>query len=123
MPGSAQAATLTPFGISTIRAAAFGQSRVKPSRVNRLMATSGLSRKHNLPLRLTSFVGRARELILVSKLLRANRLVTLTGPGGVGKTRLALRFAALQESEFRSVWFFDLARSKILFAKWPFVIH
>src|SRR5579864_2530052 len=74
------------------------------------MATSGLSRKHNLPLRLTSFVGRARELILVTELLRSNRLVTLTGPGGVGKTRLALEIAdSFIHTYPDGVWFVELA--------------
>ena len=48
----------------------------------------------NLPNELTSFVGRRRELAEVRRLLGAARLVTLTGPGGVGKTRLALRAGA-----------------------------
>ncbi len=47
-------------------------------------------RRHNLPTSLTSFVGRARELEDVRDLLRRSRLVTLTGVGGGGKTRLAL---------------------------------
>jgi predicted ATPase/DNA-binding SARP family transcriptional activator len=47
-------------------------------------------RRHNLPTALTSFVGRARELEDVRDLLKASRLVTLTGVGGGGKTRLAL---------------------------------
>ncbi len=47
-------------------------------------------RRHNLPTSLTSFVGRARELDDVRDLLKASRLVTLTGVGGGGKTRLAL---------------------------------
>ena len=47
----------------------------------------------NLPVQLTSFVGRAREVAEVSDLMKAARLVTLTGPGGTGKTRLSLRVA------------------------------
>jgi predicted ATPase/DNA-binding CsgD family transcriptional regulator len=46
-----------------------------------------------LPLELTSFVGRRDELAAIKRLLGTSRLVTLTGPGGVGKTRLALRSA------------------------------
>ncbi len=49
---------------------------------------------NNLPLQLTSFLGRQREVADVRELLAANRLVTLTGPGGTGKTRLALQVAA-----------------------------
>ncbi|KAF0957050.1 hypothetical protein MLGJGCBP_01127 [Rhodococcus sp. T7] len=48
----------------------------------------------NLPHELTSFVGRRREIAEVRRLLSVSRLVTLTGIGGVGKTRLALRVAA-----------------------------
>jgi transcriptional regulator with XRE-family HTH domain len=50
--------------------------------------------RHNLPLPLTTFVGRERELAAVAGLLATRRLVTLTGPGGMGKTRLALQAAA-----------------------------
>ena len=49
---------------------------------------------HNLPAELTSFVGREREVEEVRKLTRGTRMVTLTGPAGAGKTRLALRVAA-----------------------------
>jgi predicted ATPase/class 3 adenylate cyclase len=48
----------------------------------------------NLPAELTSFVGREREMEEIERLLQSSRLVTLTGPGGSGKTRLALRVAA-----------------------------
>jgi hypothetical protein len=48
------------------------------------------ARPRNLPLQLTSLVGRAEEITEVTRLLDRARLVTLSGPGGVGKTRLAL---------------------------------
>jgi predicted ATPase/DNA-binding SARP family transcriptional activator len=49
---------------------------------------------HNLPAQLTSFVGRERELAGIRQSLASARLVTLAGPGGAGKTRLAIRAAA-----------------------------
>jgi predicted ATPase/class 3 adenylate cyclase len=49
---------------------------------------------NNLPLQLTSFVGRERELSAAARLLGGTRILTLTGPGGTGKTRLALQLAA-----------------------------
>jgi predicted ATPase/class 3 adenylate cyclase len=54
------------------------------------------SRRVNLPAPRTSFVGRDRELAEIGELLTRTRLLTLTGPGGTGKTRLALRAAADQ---------------------------
>ena len=54
----------------------------------------------SLPLDLTSFVGRRAELAQVKELLSTSRLVTLTGVGGVGKTRLALRAAAEASPDF-----------------------
>jgi predicted ATPase/DNA-binding CsgD family transcriptional regulator len=57
-------------------------------------AEGGAGPHHNLPRQLTSFVGRERELAAVRAALAAHPLVTLTGPGGGGKTRLALRAAA-----------------------------
>jgi non-specific serine/threonine protein kinase len=50
--------------------------------------------KHNLPVALTSFIGREREIEDVAALLVSHRLVTLLGPGGAGKTRLALEVAS-----------------------------
>jgi len=57
--------------------------------------TSSVARamRHNLPQPLTNFVGRQRDLADVQRSLSEARLVTLTGPGGVGKTRLALEVA------------------------------
>jgi predicted ATPase/DNA-binding CsgD family transcriptional regulator len=64
---------------------------------------------HNLPIQLTSFVGRAGELAAVERLIRSDRLVTLTGAGGAGKTRLAAQAAAeLAEHWPDGVWWVDL---------------
>jgi predicted ATPase/class 3 adenylate cyclase/DNA-binding CsgD family transcriptional regulator len=65
---------------------------------------------HNLPLQFTSFVGRSSQLAQVQKLLTQNRLVTLTGAGGVGKTRLAVEVANQLAAEYADgVWYVDLA--------------
>ncbi|GAA2170431.1 BTAD domain-containing putative transcriptional regulator [Actinomadura napierensis] len=64
----------------------------------------------NLPAQLTSFVGREEESRRIGKLLRESRLVTLTGPGGAGKTRLAGETAAgLLDGMPDGVWFVALA--------------
>jgi predicted ATPase/DNA-binding SARP family transcriptional activator len=73
-------------------------------------ASQAAGARHNLPLRLTSFVGRRRELGEVWRLLDRSRLVTLTGPGGCGKTRLALEAASGRLRGFPDgVWLIDLA--------------
>jgi predicted ATPase/DNA-binding SARP family transcriptional activator len=54
----------------------------------------------HLPRQLTGFVGRERELASLERLLDSTRLLTLAGPGGSGKTRLALELAARRESQF-----------------------
>jgi predicted ATPase/class 3 adenylate cyclase len=65
---------------------------------------------HNLPTQVSSFVGRAAELAEVRRLIADSRLVTLTGPGGAGKTRLGLQVAAgLLDGSGDGVWFADLA--------------
>ncbi|MDQ6855309.1 MAG: adenylate/guanylate cyclase domain-containing protein, partial [Actinomycetota bacterium] len=64
----------------------------------------------NLPVQRTSFIGRAGEVKELAALVTKERLVTLTGPGGVGKSRLALQVAAEVAPVFRDgVWFASLA--------------
>ena len=64
----------------------------------------------NLPVQRTSFIGRADEVKELAALVAHERLVTLTGPGGVGKSRLALQVAAEVAPAFRDgVWFASLA--------------
>ncbi|GHF74540.1 putative ATPase/DNA-binding SARP family transcriptional activator [Amycolatopsis bartoniae] len=64
----------------------------------------------HLPVRLTSFVGRQRELDLLARSLASSRLVTLAGPGGAGKTRLATEAAVRHPAAERGrVWFVALA--------------
>jgi predicted ATPase/class 3 adenylate cyclase/DNA-binding CsgD family transcriptional regulator len=66
--------------------------------------------KHNLPAQLTSFIGRGAQIADVRQIVATNRLVTLTGAGGVGKTRLAVEVAAPAVDDFGGgVWFVDLA--------------
>src|ERR671932_1261389 len=65
---------------------------------------------NNLPLELSTFVGREKERTEVKRLLEDTRLLTLTGPGGCGKTRLALAVASeLVETFEDGVWLVDLA--------------
>jgi predicted ATPase/class 3 adenylate cyclase len=65
---------------------------------------------NNLPLQLTSFVGRETEIAEITALLGKHRLVTLTGSGGVGKTRTSLQVAAnLLDGSGDGVWFIELA--------------
>lgn len=75
--------------------------------------TSSTSRRQQpvrLPAEVTSFVGRRHEVAEVKRLLPMSRAVTLTGAGGVGKTRLALHVALEVARDFRGgVWFVELA--------------
>ena len=68
------------------------------------------SRAHNFPLQLTSFIGREDDSVGVQHGLHASRLVTLTGAGGVGKTRLALQIGAAVAQDFADgAWLVDLS--------------
>jgi predicted ATPase len=83
-----------------------GESRTNATRSDAAPARP----RSNLPAPLTSFVGRDEDLERVQSLLAANRLVTILGPGGAGKTRLATESAALLSSRFPDgVWLVELA--------------
>ena len=65
---------------------------------------------NNLPAQVTTFIGRAREMAEVKRLLGISRAVTLTGPGGTGKTRLSLQVAAeVLDTLPHGVWLVELA--------------
>lgn len=67
--------------------------------------------QHNLPVQLTSFLGREDEVATVRAAIGASRLVTLTGPGGTGKTRLGIEAAAAARSSLPDgAWFVGLAQ-------------
>ena len=68
------------------------------------------TRPHNLPAQLTSFIGREVELAEIQRLLGNTRLLTVTGPGGIGKTRLAMQAATQQIDAYPDgVWLVELA--------------
>jgi predicted ATPase/class 3 adenylate cyclase len=96
-----------------------GEHRLKDLRAERLsqLSIAGLRnafppleaidlQPNNLPTQLTSFVGREAELQRAGELLDRTRLLTLTGPGGTGKTRLSIQLAATQSGAFpEGLWF------------------
>ena len=77
------------------------------SEINTPQPTATVS--HNLPIQLTSFVGREREIEQLTGLLAKSRLLTLVGAGGVGKTRLGLEVAEHVLDEYKDgAWFVEL---------------
>ena len=92
----------TPVGVFQVRAPGL-RTEFPPLRA--LDASPG-----NLRPPTTSFIGRESEVAELQAAVKAHRLVTLTGVGGVGKTRLAMEVAARLADEFPDgVWFFELA--------------
>jgi predicted ATPase len=78
--------------------------------IDTVVPRPSLRPRGNLPAQLTTFVGRDQELSSLFDLVTANRLVTVTGAGGTGKTRLALRLAEeLQPDIPQGAWLCDLA--------------
>lgn len=86
---------------------------IRPSLPRRTSSSNTVSeapRQSNLPLQLTSFVGRTDVVREIKSLLAHHRLVTLVGAGGVGKTRCAIEIGAQLTGDFeRGVWLADLA--------------
>ena len=81
-----------------------------PPESSRPLAHRMVRQRHNLPVQLSSFVGREREMREIERLLVSSRALTLTGPGGAGKTRLAIEAAASQISAYQDgVWLVELA--------------
>ncbi len=91
------------------RAGAASSGRV-PERGQPLRLVRARQARHNLPVQLTSFVGREQEIAEVKRLLGTTRLLTLTGAGGVGKSRLAHQVGAELVEEYPDgVWLVELA--------------
>ena len=98
-----QALDLDPERQQTLEAAAVRPVRPRSSR-------GEIRKQHNLPHALTHFYGREHELEEVKRLVTSSPLITLTGAGGVGKTRLATELAQrLLSDEEDGAWFVDLA--------------
>jgi predicted ATPase/DNA-binding SARP family transcriptional activator len=87
-----------------------GVSPASPDRGPAAVRRSMGRRSHNLPIQLSSFIGREREVRLIEQLLEGSRVLTLTGPGGTGKTRLGIEAAATFIGSRRDgVWLVELA--------------
>ncbi|WP_257980475.1 BTAD domain-containing putative transcriptional regulator [Streptomyces sp. CB02959] len=96
--------------LGTDPGAALRERHLRLLRADRPAPDAAPARQSNLPAPLTSFVGRERDLARIGTLLAAGRLVTVVGPGGAGKTRLAVEAARRHRSGYRDgVWMIDLA--------------
>ena len=118
---AALARALLPAGVELRDLGRIGcATSTDPSRSSRLPSPTSprpfrplrslTSRRSNLPLPLTSFVGREREVAEVERLIEQGRLVTLIGTGGTGKTRLMIEVAGRVVPRFEDgVWLAELA--------------
>src|SRR5688572_10519487 len=86
-----------------------GRSRVRHLADALWWSAARLHSAVSLAIPVTTFVGRDADIDTLPRVLRDRRLVTLTGAGGCGKTRLALELARLVEDEFEAVVWIDLA--------------
>src|SRR5918997_2982256 len=94
----------TPLSQKLLRLRGVGSSEAEPA------SRAPVHPPHNLPSELSSFVGREEELAEVKRLLENGRLLTLTGSGGCGKTRLAVAVARELVARFEDgVWLVELA--------------
>ena len=92
------------------RLASWSRTRPLPRPTRRVWTIPESTQRGNLLERLSSFVGRTEELEELIEAVRSGRLVTLIGPGGVGKTRLALEAAATLRQDHRDgAWLVELA--------------
>jgi non-specific serine/threonine protein kinase len=105
----AQALDLTPEERTRLVDAAASARATAPPPRRTASAPAPPRARHNLPAEVSSFVGRERQSAQVSQLIANARLVTLTGAGGIGKSRLALRAASTALDRFADgVWLVDL---------------
>lgn len=106
----AKALGLTPVAAAEFEAAASRPRQPRPSVSGSTRAVRGESARLDLPLALTRLYGRADDIAALRATVSAARLVTLTGTGGVGKTRLALETARTISAEFADgVWLVEFA--------------